>query len=259
MFIKKKKKLVIICCLIFILGASGVWWAKKNKNWIFADGIPILMYHAIGDPPNGTDKNMTGWYVSKEKFKEQMEYLKKNDYDLISFDDLRNAKRYKKPIIVTFDDGYENNMIAYKILNELKDSKFKPKATLFMIASLIDQPNYLNQNQLKQLSQSEIFSIQSHTGSHINLTDSTVNFQLEYEETNKKISKITEKNVYILSYPFGAFNDESLNQAKKYYKYAVTMGHDRFKLKDEKNELYKIKRLTISGHDSILKFILMVR
>ena len=150
-------------------------------------------------------------------------------------------------------------MIAYKILNELKDGKFKPKATLFMIASLIDQPNYLNQNQLKQLSQSEIFSIQSHTGSHINLTDSIVDFQQEYEETNKKISKITEKNVYILSYPFGAFNDESLNQAKKYYKYAVAMGHDRFKLQDEKDELYKIKRLTISGHDSMWKFILMVR
>ncbi|HDR4440876.1 polysaccharide deacetylase [Bacillus thuringiensis serovar brasilensis] len=250
---------MIIICLIFVLGGSGLWWAKENKNWIFADGIPILMYHAIGDPPKGTDKNMTGWYVSKEKFKEQMEYLKKNNYDLISFDELRQAKKYKKPIIVTFDDGYENNMIAYKILSELKDSKFKPKVTLFMIASLIDQPNYLNQNQLKQLSESEIFSIQSHTGSHIKLTDSTVNFQLEYEETNKKISKITGKNVYILSYPFGAFNDESLNQAKKYYKYAVTMGHDRFKLKDEKDELYKIKRLTISGHDSILKFILMVR
>ncbi|PGM88741.1 polysaccharide deacetylase, partial [Bacillus thuringiensis] len=47
--------------------------------------------------------------------------------------------------------------------------------------------------------------------------------------------------------------------AKKYYKYAVAMGHDRFKLQDEKDELYKIKRLTISGHDSIWKFILMVR
>lgn len=259
MFIKKNKKLVIILCLLFILGITGLWWAKENKNWIFADGIPILMYHAIGNPPNGTDKNMTGWYVSEEQFKEQMEYLKNNDYDFITFDELKNAKRYKKPIIVTFDDGYENNMIAYKILNELKDGKFKPKATLFMISSLIDQPNYLNQNQLKQLSQSEIFSIQSHTGSHINLTDSIVDFQQEYEETNKKISKITEKNVYILSYPFGAFNDESLNQAKNYYKYAVAMGHDRFKLQDEKDELYKIKRLTISGHDSMWKFILMVR
>ena len=104
MFIKKNKKLVIILCLLFILGITGLWWAKENKNWIFADGIPILMYHAIGNPPNGTDKNMTGWYVSEEQFKEQMEYLKNNDYDFITFDELKNAKRYKKPIIVTFDD-----------------------------------------------------------------------------------------------------------------------------------------------------------
>ncbi|WP_430789624.1 polysaccharide deacetylase family protein [Bacillus thuringiensis] len=42
----------------------------------------------------------------------------------------------------------------------------------------------------------------------------------------KKISKITGKKVYILSYPFGKFNDISLNQAKKYYRYTVAMGHD---------------------------------
>ncbi|HDR7454961.1 TPA: polysaccharide deacetylase family protein [Bacillus cereus] len=250
---------MVAICLIFFLGAGGLWWIKNNKNWIFADGIPILMYHAIGDPPNGTDKYMEGWYVSKEKFKEQMEYLKKNNYDLITFDELRNAKNYKKPIIITFDDGYENNMVAYEILNKLKDNKFKPKVTLFMIASLIDEPNYLNHNQLKQLSQSEIFSIQAHTGNHIDLTEPTVNFQLEYEETNKKISKITEKEVYILSYPFGKFDDKSLNQAKKYYRYAVAMGHDRFRLKDEKDEFYKIKRLTVSGHDSKWKFMFMVR
>ncbi|SPT76287.1 MULTISPECIES: polysaccharide deacetylase family protein [Bacillus cereus group] len=259
MSIEGNKKLVVIICLIFFIGASGLWWVKKNKNWLFADGIPILMYHAIGDPPSETPKNMSGWYVSKEKFEEQMEYLKKNDYDFITFDELKNVKRYKKPIIITFDDGYENNIVAYEILNKLKDNKFKPKVTLFMIASLIGEPNYLNHNHLKQLSQSEIFSIQSHTGSHINLTDSNVNFQLEYEETNKKISKITGREVYILSYPFGAFNDESLNQAKKYYKYAVAMGHDRFKLKDDKDEFYKMKRLTVSGHDSKWKFRFMVR
>ena len=128
-----------------------------------------------------------------------------------------------------------------------------------MIASLIDEPNHLNHNQLKQLSQSEVFSIQAHAGNHIDLTEPEVNFQLEYEETNKKISKITGKEVYILSYPFGAFNDESLNQAKKYYKYAVAMGHDRFRLEDKKDAFYKIERLTVSGHDSKWKFMFMVR
>ncbi|HDR6246362.1 TPA: hypothetical protein QCU24_004157 [Bacillus cereus] len=68
------KKILIAMCLIVFLGASGLWWIKKNKNWLYADGVPILMYHAIGNPPNGTHKNMMGWYVSKEKFKEQMEY-----------------------------------------------------------------------------------------------------------------------------------------------------------------------------------------
>ncbi|MCU5031444.1 hypothetical protein [Bacillus thuringiensis] len=90
-------------------------------------------------------------------------------------------------------------MIAYEILEKLKNSKFKPKATLFMISGLIDKPNYLNQTQLKQLSNSEIFSIQSHIGSHINLTDSKVNFRLEYEGTNKKFLILQEKT--LIYYP----------------------------------------------------------
>ncbi|PFA26502.1 polysaccharide deacetylase, partial [Bacillus thuringiensis] len=39
---------MIVISLMFVLGTTGLWWAKENKNWIFADGIPILMYHAIG-------------------------------------------------------------------------------------------------------------------------------------------------------------------------------------------------------------------
>ncbi|QQA19280.1 polysaccharide deacetylase family protein (plasmid) [Bacillus cereus] len=248
-----------VLCLIIILICGSLWWLQNKKPWIFADGIPILMYHAIGNPPEGTSENMTGWYVSKENFKEQMEYLKANNYTLITFDELENAKNYKKPILITFDDGYENNMDAFEVLKNLEDNKFKPKATLFMIASLINEPNYLDSKQLKRLSQSGIFSIQSHTTSHMNLTNSDVDFQTEYGEANKKISSITEQNIDTLAYPLGAFDEKSLIEATKYYKYAVAMGHNRFKMNGEKNELFKIKRLTVSGHDSMRKFIFMVR
>jgi len=238
---------------------SGFWWIQKDKHWMFAHGIPILMYHAIGEPPAGTPENMTGWYVSKEKFNKQMKYLKKHNYTCITFDQLNNAKKYKNPIVITFDDGYVNTMEAFKILENLKDNTFEPKVTLFMIASLINQADYLSTKQLKKMSKSGIFSIQSHTVSHINLTNQNVNFQLEYEQAKKIISNITEKEVYVLSYPFGAFNKNALQEAEHYYKYAVTMGHNRCNLTGDTHELFKLKRLTVSRHDSMWKFILMVR
>ncbi|HDR6247706.1 TPA: polysaccharide deacetylase family protein [Bacillus cereus] len=256
---KKRKHTTLTIFLIIALIFGGFWWINKCKNWMFADGVPILMYHAIGEPPAGTPKNMTGWYVSKEKFKEQMEYLKKHNYTFITFDELKKSKNHKKPILITFDDGYANNMEAFKILKSLKDNKFEPKATLFMIASLINQPDYLSANQLKEMSGSGIFSIQSHTVSHINLTEPNINFQLEYGQAKRIISNITEKEVYVLSYPFGAFNQNSLKEAKHYYKYAVTMGHNRCKLTGDKHALFQLKRLTVSGHDSMWKFIFMVR
>lgn len=52
-------------CLIVFLGTSGLWWIKKNKNCLYADGIPILIYHTIGDPPNGAHKKYDGMVCIK--------------------------------------------------------------------------------------------------------------------------------------------------------------------------------------------------
>ena len=77
----------------------------------FYDRVPILMYHRIASVPG--DRNA----LPGEKFEEQMRYLEENGFHSITVEELQahflHGKRLpKKPVVLTFDDGYEDNFSA---------------------------------------------------------------------------------------------------------------------------------------------------
>lgn len=79
--------------------------------------VPILLYHDISDAPGS-------YSVSAEAFRAQLQALKKAGYETVSFPGLIGFVEHgtplpKKPLVITFDDGYENNItIAAPILAE---------------------------------------------------------------------------------------------------------------------------------------------
>ena len=134
-----------------IYKSASVFQVNNNK-------IPILMYHSISYEKGNTVR------VPKENFKEQMKYLKDNNYTTLNLDELyiymKTGKIIpKKPIVITFDDGYKDNYTnAYPILKE-----FKLKATVFVITDTIDTAkNYLTSNEIKSMDANNI-RIESHT------------------------------------------------------------------------------------------------
>ncbi|MBN2795687.1 MAG: polysaccharide deacetylase family protein [Clostridia bacterium] len=82
--------------------------------------VPILMYHHISDKPQNIAM------VTVEKFRKDMEYLKENGYQPIFFDELYEylqgyVELPEKPILITFDDGYQSNYnLAYPIMESLE-------------------------------------------------------------------------------------------------------------------------------------------
>ena len=181
------------------------------------------MYHQVGEDPEPGSYSL---FVTAENFREQMNYLKNNGYTLINFDELSDIENITKPIIVTFDDGYENNMIAYEILNELRDESFQPKATFYIIGSKIDTDKFLSREQIKEISDSGIVSIQSHIMTHPFFNDKEkmdrLNYTFELSESKSILEEITGKEVNTIAYPYGSYNDRVIEETKKYYDYAVT-------------------------------------
>lgn len=218
--------------------------------------IPILMYHQIGEEVN---PYQYGLFVSAKNFEEQMKYLKEAGYTPIHFDEIYNIKNIKKPIIITFDDGYENNMIAYHILRNLKDDTFKPKATFFIIGKNIDRQDYLSSEQIKEMSDSGIISIQSHTMTHPFFNDfvrmGDIDLEKEIRDSKYLLEELTGKKVNTIAYPYGSYNNRVINEVKKYYDFAVTTSYG---IANTKDNPYELKRVRVRFDTSLDEFKKMI-
>lgn len=105
------------------------------------DQTLILMYHGVTKDGSGLE-NFDGRHVDAGLFERQITYLKKN-YNIISLDEyigsLRHPSQQKKPakkrVILTFDDGYANNL---NVLGPLI-KKHKTPVIIYLPALLIEE------------------------------------------------------------------------------------------------------------------------
>lgn len=220
----------------------------------FSHAIPILMYHAIDDYHG---KGMKDLYVSPTVFEKQMLYLKENGYTLLSFEQWDKRFEVNKPIFVTFDDGMKNNKNAFIVLTRLKDSSFTPKATAYVITDTVGS-SWLSHDEIKEMVNSGIFSIQSHTLSHADLP-TLPDPEAELKDAKDRIESITGKPVIALSYPFGHVNDKVVEVAKKYYKFASTTKPGYFEERGTPNELLLQQRVRIHHSTTMEQFAALLK
>lgn len=168
-------------------------------------GVLVLEYHHISDDVDGE-----GWAytVPVADFREQLDYLQAQGYTTISMQDFMRAKKGKqelpeKPVILTFDDGYEDN---YTILMPMLEERGM-KGTVYMVTNSIGRKGYLSWNQLREM-QNRCIELGSHTANHQPLTS----LDREKQAEEMKLSKLLMewnglKTIYTLSYPNGAYDD----------------------------------------------------
>lgn len=183
-----------------------------------AENIPILMYHSIADQP-GNDL-----MVSPQNFAAQIAYLKKAGYQTINFQDLQDWQAGKpiprKPILLTFDDGYLDNYTeAYPVL---KEHGFQ--ATFFISTNYIADGRHITWEQIAEMSKSGLIEFASHTKSHADLAViSPEQLTAELTESKQIIETKIGKPVIAFSYPAGSYNNAVVDAtAKAGYQFAVT-------------------------------------
>ena len=154
---------------------------------LFNPSIPILMYHHV----NEYKGDMVT--ISPVDFEKQMAYLKDN-FNTIYLSELLSYLKKGKGLpphtcVITFDDGYYDNFVyAYPILK-----KYNLKATIFAISSRVGEErngyeiknhyesnlagalkgcagrpseNFLTWGELKEMEESGLIDIESHTLTH---------------------------------------------------------------------------------------------
>ncbi len=215
-----------------------------RKLHLSGKGIPVLMYHCIGDDASDAKE----LYVSPSEFKKQLEYIKSAGYTPIDFRQAVNPKGVKKPVIITFDDGYADNYInAFPLLKE-----YNFKATIFLISDAIGKKKFLGIPDIQKMQ--SLIDFQSHSVMHPYLSDISLD-KVDYEvrESQRAIEHITGKPVFVFAYPFGNYNQNVVNIVKKYYKYALTTEYGVFYRSF--SNAYEIKRKAVLRSTSMKQFV----
>jgi len=233
----------------------GVLLLGLPEKVVAVQKVPILIYHSIAEYNGHGSKEL---YVTPENFEKQMIYLRDQGYTLLTFDRWQDSKKVNKPIFITFDDGYKNNLNAFAIFQKLSTRQFKPTGTIFVISDFIGRSNRLSRVDLKRLSDSGLISIQSHTATHPDLTK-VENLKYELKESKEKIQQITGKQVIALAYPFGNTNEQVMAETKKYYLFGLTTTPGPFSQTGIKNELYLLPRTYIKYSTTIEEFAKAVK
>lgn len=190
--------------------------AKRQTIGQIPEGwnVPVLMYHAVGDEIWG----YSDLFVSEAGMEEQLQYLQDNGYEPIWFSDLTHIEDYEKPVILTFDDGYDDN---YTLLLPLLE-KYQMKATIFMIGRDIGGNHKLTQAQVLELTRSGLVSIQSHGWSHHEMeTMKRTELLKEMFCSRNAIAAASGRVPYAVSYPNGRSSERTRKIAGWFYTYGI--------------------------------------
>lgn len=226
--------------------------------------IPVLYYHKIDYPKK--DAVYKGLYVTPEKFERQMSFLKFAGYKTISPAEAVSFVKghsipVKKPLLITFDDGYENNFtIARPILK-----KFGFSCVIFVSSGFVGKKEAVSDEREKVredfLAKSQIrlmaddgFFIGSHGINHY-FMDRLEEGVLAGELIASKayLENITGGPVDFFSYPFGSYDAKVMRAVKKAgYIGAFTTERGKVSVGDNS---YELKRIPVNGYNSIFSFI----
>lgn len=184
--------------------------------------FPIFMYHHLDYFNDSTphERIVTYIAITSKKLREQLDYIQKLGYETITFADIEAGNIPSKPIMLTFDDSYDD--LYTKAYPELK--KRHMKAISYVVTGKLDTKGYLTTEQVKELDLNGM-EIAAHTITHPDLT------KLKDDELKKEINdsktfleKLLNKPVLSFAYPFGKYSLRIRKIVEDAgYKYAVTV------------------------------------
>ena len=184
-------------------------------------GFPILEYHMVKENPSADERP---YVVPPADFAAQLDYLTAEGYTTITPQDYARARKGKqqlpeKPVILSFDDGYEDN---YRVILPMLEERGM-KAVFYMVTNEIGEPGYLTWDNLFDMERRGM-EIGSHTANHIPLTTLSPDEQRDELRLSKLMLEWKGmKTIYSFSYPNGAYDDAVVAMlAEEEYLTAVT-------------------------------------
>lgn len=239
--------------------------AKDRTSETDTIALPIIMYHGLIKDHN----KQNDYFISPDSFENDLKYLKDKGYTTITMNELidyvyNGTDLPKKPIILTFDDGFYNNYLyAFPALK-----KYNEKAVISIIGSQTDRYSlikifnsyysYLSWAQINEMVISGHVEIQNHTynmhtydkgrkGCIEKKGEGTENYKENFTDDigllQQRITDYTGVTPNTIAYPFGYHTKNSEALIKEMgFKASLTCCQKVNKISRNPECLYKLGR-----------------
>ena len=177
--------------------------------------IPILVYHQIAEAPR-KGSPFRSLYVAPAAFARQMRWLKRLGYTGLSMSALMpylKGEKIGKVVGITFDDGYQNNLIH--ALPALREQGFS--STCYAVSGLLGQTNIWDEAvgiaQTPLMTADELRQwvsggqeVGSHTHRHLDLTTAEDEAaQAEMAQGKLALEAVLGQTADQFCYPYGKY------------------------------------------------------
>lgn len=232
-------KFLLATLVIFFIGLGGYVYFNYTT--------PILMYHSL-------DSTRINTYAAVEPvvFYKQMEFIKKHGFRTISLDEYcQLLKEGKTPprntVIITFDDGYKDNLGAIEILKN-----FDYPATIFVVVDKLGTENFLSVEDVAWFLKNTKVNLGSHTVTERYLPHlSSLALGEEILNSKHMLQNMFSVSVNTIAYPTGGFDERILREVKSAdYLCACTTNRGFAKSLDR----FALRRIKVTNRDLGVKF-----
>lgn len=179
----------------------------------FCLNVPVIFYHHIEPMDQAKKEGHAQLTVDSGMFEQHIQYLLGKGYRTISAEDLANAlishqQISGKPIVITIDDGYiDAYSYAYPIAK-----KYNVILNLMIPTGLMENPDYLTWNDLREMVGSGLVFAYDHTWSHASLGGADYSkAEKEIVTAKTQLEQQLGRQVRIFTYPYGSSNQNTIN------------------------------------------------
>lgn len=248
-----RRQFLRICASTLAVGSSlemvSAWSAVAEASY---REIPVLIYHRVGY----TKGHLT---VTPERLAADLEALRESGYQTIGLPVFEKflqdgqIELPKRPLLITFDDGYDDNWeYAFPLLKQ-----YNMTAVFYIITALIGQPERLTAAQIKEMAAAGMF-FGSHTISHRALAELPESEIRDELQTSKNILEtLLDTDIRTIAYPKGSYNEDTLRIAKEI---GYTAGFStRYGKCSRQGNHYILKRIPVFSFDRDIFTVLVKR
>jgi peptidoglycan/xylan/chitin deacetylase (PgdA/CDA1 family)/UDP-N-acetylglucosamine:LPS N-acetylglucosamine transferase len=218
--------------------------------------MPVLMYHKIPDAPITTKHQI---FVTKENFAKHLAYFKSHNISPITFRDYQDfasarrplAEFPKRPIVLTFDDGYTDNytnllplmqQYGYRgVLYLLGDFEVRHNQWDLAVDPTEPRADIMNETQKRAFVVAG-WEIGAHTQTHPRLAAlPPAEAANEIASSKAELERRLGIDIQSFAYPYGDLSPETKRLvAEAGFRYAVATDSGGLHLEDDRMQIFRV-------------------